>query len=293
MSAAPGWRLLRQWDALDASGDLAANLTKHASLSLTALDDDDDDDDDDDTFVGGKAALPPQSPAPTATAGKAALPPLPPLPPLPTTAGSGGGGGAAAAASSSSASPQVSKGGVKSTLAPSMPRVVVRHFGDGPGCVVGDGVFEAYPFRAQLTLLDGCCLVSLVPAAAANSNANSNAPATAMGAMSVAMASRFDAMPHATTLLSSGGGEAGEADEAGESGEANMGAGLKDDVTSSVSRLLVKMLNKSDDGGSASSSPSYPQVFVTSSLPPAAADYALDIAKHVAAAIKEEAAAGP
>ena len=118
------------------------------------------------------------------------------------------------------------------------PKVEHRNFGG----VVGDGIGEDLSFTGSVLLMDGCCIVSLC---------SSEATPPAMGTTTVAMQSKFERMPIASTLL-----------------------GSEDELSKAVAQHMSKRLGL--------------QVFVSSSLPESAGALLLPICKRILDAASPE-----
>ena len=116
---------------------------------------------------------------------------------------------------------------------------------------------DAFPFSAQVMILDKSIFVSIAPRTAKKQEA---AAPRSMGALSVAMPSRFDAMPHVSTLLTT------------MSPTSDALSASSDELTTGIGRFLVKLTG-------------YQQVFVSSSVSDDACHAALDIARQIAAAL--------
>lgn len=119
------------------------------------------------------------------------------------------------------------------------PRLKVATF----GAVVGDGMVNV-SFSGQILLMQDSCVVSLVPSSAGAGPAQ-------MGALCVAMSSRFEPMPLASGLLE--------------------GASCDGDIPAAIAKHLAKRSGR--------------QCFVSSSLPDNAALFVPEIVAHITSAI--------
>ena len=117
----------------------------------------------------------------------------------------------------------------------------------------GDGI-NVLPFAAQLMLFGQkkCLVVHITPQPAQQEKKS----ASQMGALSVAMPSKFESMPHTTTLLQGGGDDM-----------------MDDSLSRAVARFLVKLTGIT-------------QIYCSSSLVDSDDFFALDIAQQISAYYK-------
>ena len=132
---------------------------------------------------------------------------------------------------------------------PSTPQVKISYMSGS----TGDGI-NVLPFAAQLMLFGQkkCLVVHITPQPAQQEKKS----ASQMGALSVAMPSKFESMPHTTTLLQGGGGDM-----------------MDDSLSRAVARFLVKLTGIT-------------QIYCSSSLVDSDDFFALDIAQQISAYYK-------